>query len=91
MVMERIVSVGSRVGLHARPASLFVQEATRQSVPVKIAKPGGQAVDARSILLVLGLDVRGGEDVVLSADGEGAEQALATLAELVATDLDAEA
>jgi len=89
-MMEKTVNVGSRVGLHARPASLFVQAATRQGVPVKIAKPGGEPVDARSILLVLGLDVRGGEDVVLSADGEGAEQALEVLAELVATDLDAE-
>jgi phosphocarrier protein HPr len=91
------VTVGSSVGLHARPASLFVQAAARQSVPVKIAKTGGDAgdavdgVDARSILLVLGLDARGGDQVVLSAEGEGADQALEELAALVATDHDAEA
>jgi phosphocarrier protein HPr len=89
--MEKVVTVGSRVGLHARPASLFVQAAAQQPVPVKIAKNGGDAVDARSILLVLGLDVRGGDQVVLSAEGDGAAQALDELAALVATDLDAEA
>jgi phosphocarrier protein len=86
---QKAVTVGSRVGLHARPASLFVQAAARQPVAVTIAKNGGPPVDARSILLVLGLDVRGGDEVVLSADGEGAELALDELATLVARDLDA--
>jgi phosphocarrier protein HPr len=85
------VTVGSSVGLHARPASLFVQAAAKQPVPVTIAKVGGDPVDARSILLVLGLDARGGQEVVLSAEGDGAEQALSELAALVATDLDSEA
>ena len=88
---EKTVTVGSRVGLHARPAALFVQAAARQPVKVKIAKPDGDPVDARSILLVLGLDARGGEQVILSAEGEGAEQALWELAAVVATNHDAEA
>jgi phosphocarrier protein len=88
---QKTVTVGSSVGLHARPASLFVQAAARQPVKVQIAKLGGEPVDARSILLVLGLDARGGEEIVLSAEGDGAEEALEELAALVATDLDAEA
>ena len=88
---QKTVTVGSSVGLHARPASLFVQAAARQPVKVQIAKLGGEPVDARSILLVLGLDARGGEEIVLSAEGDGAEEALEQLAALVATDLDAEA
>ena len=88
---EKTVTVGSSVGLHARPAALFVQAAARQPVKVKIAKPEGDPVDARSILLVLGLDARGGEEVILSAEGEGAEQALEELAAVVATNHDAEA
>ena len=88
---EKTVTVGSSVGLHARPAALFVQAAARQPVKVKIAKPEGDPVDARSILLVLGLDARGGEQVILSAEGEGAEQALEELAAVVATNHDAEA
>lgn len=46
---ERRVRVGSKVGLHARPAALFVQAAARQPVPVWIAKDGVDPVDARSI------------------------------------------
>jgi phosphocarrier protein HPr len=88
---QRTVTIGSRVGLHARPASLFVQAAARQPVAVKIAKPGGDPVDARSILLVLGLDARGGDNVVLSADGDGADQVLDELSTLLASDLDSEA
>jgi phosphocarrier protein HPr len=88
---QRTVTVASQVGLHARPASLFVQAVGRQPVAVKIAKPGGDPVDARSILLVLGLDVRGGQQVVLSADGDDAEETLDELVGLLATDLDAEA
>jgi phosphocarrier protein HPr len=88
-VPERRVTVGSTVGLHARPAALFVQAAARQPVEVTVAREGGEPVNAGSILAVLGLDVRGGEEVLLAAEGDGAEQALDELAALVARDLDA--
>jgi phosphocarrier protein HPr len=89
MGATRRVVVGSKVGLHARPAALFVQAASKLPVRVTVAKEGGDAVDARSILAVLGLDVRGGQEIVLTAEGDGAEQALDELAALVAKDLDA--
>jgi phosphocarrier protein HPr len=88
-VAERRVVVGSRVGLHARPAALFVQAAAKQPVKVTVAKDGKDPVDARSILRVLGLDVRGGEEVILAAEGDGADEAVDAMAELVARDLDA--
>jgi phosphocarrier protein len=87
---ERRVNVGSKVGLHARPAAMFVQAAAKQPVKVTIAKSGGDPVDARSILSVLALDARGGDEVVLAAEGDGADQALDELAALVARDLDSE-
>jgi phosphocarrier protein HPr len=85
---ERRVLIASSVGLHARPASLFVQLAARQPVRVKIAKQGSDPVDARSILSVLALDARHGDAVTLLAEGEGAEAALGELAALLETDLD---
>ena len=87
---ERTVKVGSSVGLHARPATIFTQAASKLPVKVTIAKSGGKAVDARSVLFVLGLDVRGGEEVVLAADGEGADAALDELEALLQRDLDKE-
>lgn len=67
---ERTVDVPEGVGLHARPAALFVKAATAAGVPVTVARPDGDPVDARSILAVLSLDVRGGEQVVLRTDGD---------------------
>lgn len=67
---ERTVDVPPGVGLHARPAALFVKAAAAAGVPVTIARPDGDPVDARSILAVLSLDVRGGEAVVLRTDGD---------------------
>lgn len=87
------VVIGSRSGLHARPAALFVQAASRQPVTVTIARDGdGQTpVDARSLLSVLALGARQGDAVVLAAEGEGsvAEGAVAELAALLTRDLDA--
>jgi phosphocarrier protein len=86
---SRTVTVASRVGLHARPAALFTQAAAATGVAVTIAKSGGAAVNAASILSVLGLGVGSGEEVVLSADGDGADAALDGLVALLSTDLDA--
>ncbi|WP_246001934.1 HPr family phosphocarrier protein [Allorhizocola rhizosphaerae] len=52
--------------LHARPAAVFVQAVLDSGQAVGIARPGGAAADARSILSVLALDIRSGERVVLS-------------------------
>ncbi|MEZ0075001.1 HPr family phosphocarrier protein [Planotetraspora sp. GP83] len=79
---ERKVSVASEVGLHARPAATFVQTAAKAPFDVTIAKAGGQPVNAKSILSVLALDVRQGESVVITAEGEGAEELLDQLAEI---------
>jgi phosphocarrier protein len=86
---ERRVTVASPVGLHARPAAVFVRTASNTGVGVTIARPGGAPVDARSMLAVMSLDVRGGEEVVLAAEGEGCDAALDELATLLATDLEA--
>lgn len=90
MTVERRVTVGSSVGLHARPATLFTKAAAAQAVNVTIAAGDRGPVDARSILSVLGLGVGSGEEVVLAAeDGADSEAAVEALAELLATDMDA--
>lgn len=77
---ERKVTVVAEVGLHARPAATFVQTAAKAAVEITIAKEGGDPVNAKSILAVMGLDVRQNETVVIKADGEGAEELLDALA-----------
>ena len=85
----RTVTVASAVGLHARPAALFAAAAAKQAVPVTIGKPGDEAVDARSVLSVLTLDARHGDEVVLTAEGDGADDALDVLEALLRIDHDA--
>lgn len=81
---ERRVTVGSSVGLHARPAARFVKAVAARGGGVTIARVDGDPVDATSILSVLTLNVGHGEEVVLSADGPAAESTLDALAELLA-------
>jgi len=85
---ERHVRVASGSGLHARPAALLVRAAGRAPVPVTIARTGGDPVDARSILAVLGLGACHGDEVVLAADGDGAQAVIDELAALLSRDLD---
>lgn len=89
-MFERTATVASKVGLHARPASVFSQAAAKLEVAVTLTVPGGKTVNAASILGVLSLGVGYGETVVLAAEGEGAEEALDELARLLETDLDEE-
>jgi phosphocarrier protein len=88
VMAQREVIVGSRIGLHARPAALFVKAAAQQQVMITIRKADGQPVDARSILRVLALGAKNGDTVVLEADGEGADEALEAVASVVAEDHD---
>jgi len=76
---ERRVVVASKIGLHSRPAKLFAKLAAQQPAKVLISKEGVEPVDARSQLLLMTLDAKGGDEVVLTAEGEGAEASLDAL------------
>lgn len=86
---ERTVAVASASGLHARPAKLFVQEAARLGVPVRI-RVGEKSVPANSMLGVLSLGAVHGTEVTLESDAHGADEALDALVALLSRDLDAE-
>ncbi|TAP25189.1 MULTISPECIES: HPr family phosphocarrier protein [Micrococcaceae] len=90
---ERTAIIGSRVGLHARPAAIFAEAAAELPVEVTIAlegEPADEAMDASSILSLMGLGAEHGTSVVLRAEGEGAEAALDQLVTILETDHDAE-
>jgi phosphotransferase system HPr (HPr) family protein len=72
------------VALHARPAGLFVRRAMTFTSRITVVK-GEREADAKSILGVLGLGALGGTSLILRADGNDADEALAALAELVPT------
>lgn len=85
---ERRVTVASKVGIHARPAALLAKTAAAQPVVVTIRKEGDEPVEAGSILGLMTLGASFGDEVILAAEGEGAEAALDEVAKLVATDMD---
>jgi phosphocarrier protein HPr len=89
---ERIATIASRVGLHARPAAIFAEAAGNEDLEVTIAREGEpveDAMDASSILSLMGLGAEYGTKVVLRAEGDGAESVLETLAAILETDHDA--
>ena len=85
---ERRATVGSKVGLHARPAAIIARAAAALPVTVTIATSEVAPVDAASVLNLMTLGAMHGDEVVLSAEGEGAEAALAELAALISSELD---
>ena len=87
----RTVTVGSTVGLHARPAALFTQAVAAAGVPGTIARAGGDPVNAASRLAVLSLGVEHGDTVVLTTASDDDDALLDSLEELLATDHDAAA
>ncbi|MBS2537362.1 HPr family phosphocarrier protein [Catenulispora sp. NF23] len=89
-MVERTVVVGSTSGLHARPAKLLVNAAKEQPAAVRLRVGDRPAIDTRSILAVLTARVKQGTEVTLEAEGDGAEAAVAALADLIARNLDEE-
>src|ERR671916_274948 len=81
---ERETTVGPEEGIHGRPAARFVKAAKGFSSQVVIVK-GDREVNAKSVLKITGL-ARKGEKVTIRAEGDDAEQAVDTLAELIAAD-----
>ncbi|WP_130864713.1 HPr family phosphocarrier protein [Acidipropionibacterium timonense] len=85
----RTATIAAASGLHARPAAMFVQAAAKSGLAVTIGRPGQPAVDARSILSVMGLGVKHGDVVELSAEGEGADAVLDALVASLESDPEA--
>lgn len=83
---SRTVTVGSSIGLHARPAATIAAAAAEQSAPVTLALEGGEPIDAGSALLIMTLGAGPGSSVVVASEDAGALEAVAALVE---TDLDA--
>jgi phosphocarrier protein len=81
---SRTVDVLNKRGLHARASAKFVTMASAQSAAVEVEK-GGSKVCGTSIMGLMMLGAAMGDTITISADGEGAEEAVAALAELVET------
>ena len=85
-MLERTVTLGSKSGLHARPAAIFVQNAKGFQSQITLTK-NDKTANGKSILSVLTLGAEQGDQVVLKVSGEDAEVASDKLASLLEGDL----
>lgn len=86
--MERTVTVVPEAGLHARPASEFVQTANQFEADLSVGRAEGDLVGAESMLAVTGLNVEHGESVRVVAEGPDAAAALDALETVLTTPLE---
>lgn len=80
---EKTVTIQNPTGLHARPASLLVQQASKFSSTIKLIKDNKE-VDAKSLLGVMSLAVRENDSVTVRAEGTDAEEAVEKVADFLA-------
>jgi phosphocarrier protein len=81
----REVLINNQVGLHARPATFFIQKANEFKSSIWIEK-GDRRVNAKSLLGVLSLGIVKGTTINIIADGSDEVEAINTLSELIASD-----
>lgn len=83
---QRETTVGPESGIHGRPAARILAAAKGFTSQIVLVK-GDREVNAKSIIKITGF-ARKGEKVTVRAEGEDAEQAVDTLAEMIAADED---
>lgn len=81
MVVKR-VTITNQVGLHARPATFFIQKANEFKCSIYVEK-NDRRVNAKSLLGVLSMGITRGTEIDIIADGTDEQQAVDTLSELV--------
>ena len=81
MVTQK-VTINNEVGLHARPATFFIQKANEFKSGIWVEKDE-RRVNAKSLLGVLSLGITKGTTITLLADGSDEKEAVAALSELV--------
>lgn len=80
-MVERKIEVINKLGLHARPAAMLVQNASKFKSEIKLQKEDVEA-NAKSILSVMMLAAEIGSFVTIKAQGEDEQQAVEAIAKL---------
>ena len=81
-MISRDVTITNSIGLHARPATFFIQKANSYKSSIWVEKDD-RRVNAKSLLGVLSLGIAKGMTITLIADGQDENQALEGLANLI--------
>lgn len=86
MKKEKRVKVKNETGLHARPASQFVQKAGKFESNINIVYEERE-INAKSIMGLLSLGISQNKEILIKAEGEDAETAVDSLSEFIEVEL----
>ena len=79
---QKTITIENKTGIHARPASIFVQTATKFKSKIQL-QAKGKTIDAKSILMIMSMGlVKGTEDTII-ADGPDEAEAVKALKDLI--------
>jgi len=83
--VSTVVRISNRLGMHARPAMMFVETASNFQADVKVRRANneGETFDGKSIMQMMMLAATQGTEIEISADGPDADGALEALTELI--------
>ena len=81
-MIKKEVVIKNKIGLHARPAALFVQTANKFISEIMVKK-GNSTINAKSIMGIMALGVSHGETIEIIVDGPDEENAIQELEDLI--------
>ncbi len=81
MIKKELI-IENKLGLHARPAAIFVQTANKFKSDIRVEKDG-QEINGKSIMGIMMLAAGQGSTIIIKVEGEDAEEAIKKLEELI--------
>ena len=79
---QKTITIENKTGIHARPASIFVQTATKFKSKIQL-QAKGKTIDAKSILMIMSMGIVKGTEVTIIADGPDEAEAVKALKDLI--------
>ena len=79
---EQKVTLTNEIGLHARPASVFIRAAVQFPCDITVEK-NARSYNAKSIMSVLSMSASNGEELTIKASGEKEEEAVKSLVDVI--------
>ena len=86
-MVEKLVEIKNRTGIHARPASLIVQKANQFESDILILKEREEA-SAKSIMGIMSLGISQSTKINIRAEGSDEEEAVKELVDLIKSNID---
>jgi phosphocarrier protein HPr len=80
--MEKVITILNEQGLHARPASVFAKAANKFKSNISLVH-GNNTINAKSIIIIMSLGLKKGEEIKIITKGEDEKEAMDALVNLI--------